>query len=285
MTQRKIVHLLRLYHLYFTMLSFLFLAMENHFEGKSAIITGTSSGIGYALAKEFALGGAKVFAAARSQDKLQALQEDVCSQGGTLTAVPTDVSDPSDVHRLFAAVSEAECSPDIVVNNAAVGHNTEAHTMTAEQMKQVVATNLLGTMYVTREALQGMIERNKGHLVFLSSLAGKMAFPSLSVYSATKFGIEGFTESIREELKGTNILITIARPGVTDTNFFQTAGMEDFAHAMQGKMHSPDQVAGEIVKAIRKKRSEITIGSDRNFLLFLKHLPRSLARRLLPFFS
>ena len=112
-----------------------------------------------------------------------------------------------------------------------------------------------------------------------------MAFPNLSVYSATKFGIEGLAEAMREELKGTGILTTVVRPGVTDTEFFDAADMQDFAQVMKGKMQPADAVAQEIIEALAARREDVTIGPDKYFMPLLKLLPTRIARKFLRFFS
>lgn len=256
--------------------------VPDRFSGQSIVVTGASTGIGQALASQLAEEGAHVFAAARNMQKLTVLQE---ASSGRITPIQTDIRDATQVHRLFGRVDEAGNGVDIVVNNAAHGHNNRIDQMDLEEINSVVSTNLLGAMYVTREALRRMLHQGKGHIAFVSSLAGRMAFPNLSVYSATKFGIEGLAEAMREELKGTSVITTVVRPGVTDTSFFAAANMQDFARSMEGKMQPADAVAQQIVEAIAAKREDATIGPDKYFMPFLKHLPTRIARKLLPFFS
>lgn len=252
--------------------------ITHRLQGKRALVTGATTGIGREVAKELAKHNVRVIAVGRTESQLQSLEQE---QAG-IEGISTDISRLDDVQSLFRKMGFI---PDIVVNNAARGHNNGLHEMNDEQLHGVVNTNLMGTLYVTREALKDMIERNSGQLVFVSSLAGKMGFPNLSVYSATKFGIEGFVDALREEIKQTGIHAMIVRPGVTDTDFFDTAGMNGFAEQMKHKMQSPTQTAVEIVEGIAQKKKELTIGPDKRFLPFLKHLPGSWARKLLPYIS
>jgi short-subunit dehydrogenase len=255
------------------------------FAGKSIVVTGASAGIGHALTRKLVAEGAHVFAAARNKEKLESLSALSTGLSGKITPVRTDIRDVLQVEKLFEVVDAAGSGLDIVFNNAAHGHNSHVDAMSIDEIDSVVSTNLLGTIYMTREALQRMKIQGKGQVAFISSLAGRMAFPNLSVYSATKFGIEGFAEAIREELRGTNILTTIIRPGVTDTNFFEEADMQDFAEKMKYKMQSADSVAAEIADALAAKREDVTIGPDKYFMPLLKILPTRIARKFLRFFS
>jgi hypothetical protein len=256
---------------------------------KTVLITGASSGLGKSLAKKSAVLGGKVFAAARSLDELKILSDDAKEKSdntkGTIIPVKTDVRDLESVKNLFDRIDENGNGIDIVINNAAIGHNSKIQDISDDELRDIVNTNLIGSISVTREAINRMLEQNNGHLVFVSSLAGKLAFPNLSIYSATKFGIEGLAESIREELAETGINVTIVRPGIMDTNFFATAGMNEFADTMKNKMQSPDDVADEIINAIANRSHDVTIGSDKRFMPLLKLLPKSIARKLLPYIN
>lgn len=257
---------------------------SERFSGQTIVVTGASAGIGHALAQKLAKEGGRVFAAARNMEKLAELARGSESSAGRIVPVQTDVRDAILVQRLFEQIDAESGKIDIVVNNAAHGHNNHVDEMSVDEIDSIVSTNLLGAIYMTREALQRMKIQNKGHLAFISSLAGRMAFPNLSVYSATKFGIEGFAEATREELKETNIITTVIRPGVTDTDFFDAANMQGFAEAMKDKMQTADAVAQEIVEALAAKKEDVTIGPDKYFMPLLKILPTRIARKLLRFF-
>jgi len=263
------------------------MAIDGPLQGKNILVTGASSGLGRALVKEGARRGNQVFAAARSMDKLRNLAHEVGESGGQgrLTPIEADVRDPASIQNLFALIDQMVLKVDVVINNAAVGHNSSIGEITDEEATQIVSTNLLGTIMITREAIKRMIPHGSGQIAFISSLAGKLAFPNLAVYSATKFGVEGFAEAAREELGATGIGVTLIRPGIMDTNFFKTAGMGDFARNMKNKMQTPEDVARQALEAIERNKSEITIGSDKRFLPFLKHFPRSIARKLLPYIT
>lgn len=251
--------------------------------GKSVLVTGASRGIGRALSMKLADEGATVFSAARNEEALEQLSGAV--QGpGKILPIQADIRDALQIEEMFSRIDGETNSLDIVVNNASHGHNNRIDDMDLAQINSVVSTNLLGSMLTTRHALQRMIPKNEGQIAFVSSLAGKMAFPNLSVYSATKHGIEGFADALREELKASNIITTVIRPGVTDTDFFNAAQMGEFATNMKHKMHSPELVAAEIADALAAKKTDVTIGPDKYFMPLLKLLPTHIARKLLRFF-
>jgi len=269
---------------YATILYPVIMHASERFSGQAIVVTGASAGIGHALAQKLAKEGGHVFAAARNMEKLTELAHGSEGSAGRIIPVQTDVRDAIQVQRLFEQIDAESGKIDIVVNNAAHGHNSRIDQMELGEVQSVVSTNLLGAMYVTREALQRMTKQGKGHIAFVSSLAGRMAFPNLSVYSATKFGVEGLAEALREELKGTGIITTVIRPGVTDTDFFDAANMQGFAEAMKDKMQTADVVAQEIVETLAAKKEDVTIGPDKYFMPLLKILPTRIARKFLRFF-
>jgi short-subunit dehydrogenase len=257
---------------------------KNYFSEKTAVVTGASSGLGQAISKKLASRGATVFAAARNTEQLCSLQADATqnSPNGSIIPITTDIRDPESVACLFQHIDEQRGKIDFLINNAAHGHHEPLQDISFDQIESIVRTNLMGSIYATRHALERMLLQGDGQLVFVSSLAGKLAFPELSVYSATKFGIEGFASAIREELSGSGIHVSVIRPGVMDTDFFRRAGMNPDKYS---RKQDPNVVAEKILNAITREEQETVIGQDRRFMPFLKHLPESWARRLLPYFG
>lgn len=256
----------------------------NYFSEKIAVVTGASSGLGRAMSKKLALRGAIVFAAARNTEQLNSLQADIAQNfpNGSIIPITTDIKDPESVACLFRHVDKQRGRIDLLINNAAHGHHEPLQDISFDQTESIVRTNLMGSIYTTRHAIKRMLPQNSGQLVFISSLAGKLAFPDLSVYSATKFGIEGLASAIREELKGSGINVCVIRPGVLDTDFFRRAGINPDKY---NQKQDPNSVADQVLNAIARGEKEAVIGSDRRFMPFLKHLPESWARRLLPYFG
>ena len=142
-------------------------------------------------------------------------------------------------------------------------------------------------MRLTQKVLAEIIKNQRGQIVFVTSLAGKMGFPNLSTYSATKFGIEGFAEAVRSEVTNQGIDITVLRPGVTDTEFFEVAEMTDFADAMkqEGKIHSPKDIADFLLDKLPKKPNELTYGRDKWFIKLLPFLPHNMRLKILSLIS
>lgn len=257
-------------------------------KNKTVLITGASSGLGAALATESAKAGATVVATGRNVAALQALPVSLKTTPdatGSILPIPADLIQRSAIRSLFAEIDEKCGKINIVINNAALGHNSALAETSEDDIQNIITTNLISAAFVAREALIRMLEQKSGNIAFISSLTGKLAFPHLSVYSASKFGIEGLAEGVREELIGTNTVVTLIRPGIMNTNFFKTASMDEFAHTMLPKMQSPEKVANATLEAIINNKTDVTIGTDRRFMPLLKILPRSLARKLLPFIT
>jgi short-subunit dehydrogenase len=183
------------------------------------IVTGASQGIGRETAILLASKGAKVWAAARSEDKLKQLAAD--HEG--IEAFPCDVSDDADRAALVAAAGAV----DILINNAGLGWMGLVEDMPAEQVRKLFEVNVLGLIDLTQRVLPGMIERRHGHIANVSSVAGWVAMPPLSVYSSTKFAVNGFTDGLRRELVGRGVTVALVNPGPIDTGFTDRAVRED----------------------------------------------------------
>ncbi len=176
------------------------------------LVTGASSGIGRATALRLARDGASVVAAARNTDRLETL---AASHPG-ITAVRCDVTVEADRARLVA-----EAGPlDVLVNNAGVGWMGQVESMPADAVRTLVETNVVALIDLTRRVLPGMIERRLGHVVNIASVASWVAFPPYTVYSATKFAVQGFSEGLRRELLGRGVTAGTVNPGPIVTEFF-----------------------------------------------------------------
>ena len=178
-------------------------------------------------------------------------------------------------------------SVDVLINNAGLGYEKSFIDQTEEEILQVLNTNLISQILLTKEFLPNMLEKGDGKIIYVTSLAGKIGFPELAPYSASKFGVEGFAETLREELKNTGVKICVVRPGVTDTPFFQPAGMTEYYHKVKksGKIHPPESVAKAILKNINIMPDEIVVGSDRIYLRILPFIPYKWRFKLLDFIN
>jgi NADP-dependent 3-hydroxy acid dehydrogenase YdfG len=222
----------------------------------TALVTGASSGIGAATAKALAERGAAVALLARRADRLQGLKRDIESAGGTALVVTADVTDAGQVSAAVQSMVAELGRLDTVVNNAGLMRMGPAEEASVQDWDDMVTVNVQGVLYVTRAALPHLIEaaadspRGVADLVTISSTGGWVARPGTAVYSLTKFGVNAFSEGIRQELLGKRVRVGIVSPGTVDTEIFthlpapsreaferQTAGMvklrpEDIADAV-----------------------------------------------------
>ncbi|HZQ26519.1 MAG TPA: SDR family NAD(P)-dependent oxidoreductase [Acidimicrobiales bacterium] len=183
------------------------------------IVTGASSGIGRATARLLASKGAHVFAAARSKGALEELAE---AQPG-ITPVVADVADDEERAALVGAVGDV----DVLVNNAGIGWSGLVEEMPAEQVRMLFEVNVLGLIDLTQRVLPGMLARKRGHIVNVASVAGYVSAPPISVYSASKFAVLGFSDGLRREVSGRGVAVTCVNPGPVSTKFSARAGLVD----------------------------------------------------------
>ena len=186
-------------------------------DGKVAAITGASSGIGEATARALAGEGAKVALVARRHDRLVALADEIEQQGGDALAIQADVSDHGKVEALTGQIKGQFGGLHILVNNAGLMLLGPVDGADVEEWRRMIEVNLLGLLYCTREAIPVIRESGGGHIVNLSSVAGRTATLGAGVYNMTKWGVVGFSESLRQEALHSNIRVTVVEPGFTDT--------------------------------------------------------------------
>lgn len=186
-------------------------------DGDVAIVTGASSGIGEATAEALAARGASVVLAARRESELEALADRLESADGEALAVPTDVTEEEDIDALVDTTLDEFGSLDILVNNAGVMLLEPVERADRDNFRQMIEVNLLGLMNLTHAALPAMQEQGGGHIVNVSSTAGRRANANSSGYNATKFGVNAFTEALRQEVTTDGIRTTIIEPGAVDT--------------------------------------------------------------------
>jgi NADP-dependent 3-hydroxy acid dehydrogenase YdfG len=191
--------------------------MAGKLEGKVAIVTGASSGIGEATAIALASEGAKVAVSARRGDRLDALVKQISDQGGDAFAIVGDVTDEQQAKDLVDKTKAHYDRIDILVNNAGVMLLGMIDGATTEDWRRMVNTNVLGLMYATHAALPVMKAQGEGHIVNISSVAGRTAQAGSGVYNATKWGVNGFSEALRQEVHKDKIRVTIVEPGIVAT--------------------------------------------------------------------
>lgn len=218
--------------------------------GSVAIITGASRGIGEAVARAAAARGARVGLIARSKDDLEHVHS--ACPGSAIAAA--DVTDRSTLDEAVARL-ESELGPcDILVNNAGAGAHGLAAQTPIDVFEQMIRVNYFSTVYATKAVLGGMISRRRGHLVFVSSIAGRIGAPLEAAYSASKFAVTGLAEALSAEVAPHDIGVSTIYPGPVATDFFNARGV-----AYQRKRPKPvsaEQVASVIMTAVEKGQAE-----------------------------
>ena len=216
--------------------------------GRTALVTGASGGLGQAIARALAQRGASLVLSARTVDVLEALAAET---GGRVVA--SDLSDRAAVERLVEDAGPV----DALVANAGIPGSGPLESFSVEQIDRALDVNLRAPMIMTRLMCEGMVSRGGGHIVFVSSLSGKAGTARSSVYAATKFGLRGFAQSLREDLRPRGVGVSTVFPG-----FIRGAGMfHDSGAKVPGYVgtKTPDDVARAVVKAIEHDRSEIDV--------------------------
>ena len=186
---------------------------------RHVVVTGASSGIGRAIAVRFAAKGARVTAVARSREPLDELAR---SQPG-ITPVVADLMLDAD----RAAVIDGAGPVDVLVNNAGIGWIGAVEEMPPEQVQKLFSINVVALIDLTQRVLPGMLDRKRGHIVNVASVASWVSIPPLTVYSATKFAVQGFSDGLRRELAGRGVKVTTINPGPVATRFGARARFED----------------------------------------------------------
>ena len=252
--------------------------MKDIFNNKVVIVTGASSGIGEATAREFAANGSKVMLAARSENKLANIVSEIKSGGYEAAYIKTDVSIEEDCRNLVQKTVEKYGTVNILINNAGLSMRASFNQVNLGVLKTLMDVNYWGTVYCTRYALPYLVA-NKGSLVGVSSIAGFHGLPGRTGYSASKFAIHGFLETIRIENLKNGLHVMIIFPGFTSSEIRKHALTADGTEQgesprEEGKLMSPEYVAKWVLKGIKKKkRNKILTWEGRFTALFQRIVP------------
>jgi NADP-dependent 3-hydroxy acid dehydrogenase YdfG len=189
---------------------------------KVAIVTGASSGIGYATALALSRSGAKVAAGARRMDRLESLQNEISKNGEEVFVQKLDVTIKSECDALADAVLKKWGTIDILINNAGLQPLSFFKNLKVEEWDKMIDVNIRGVFYCTAAVIPTMMNKNSGHIVNISSMAGRLVYPSGSVYCATKHAVTAFSEGLRQEFsQRSNIRVTCIEPGVVATELME----------------------------------------------------------------
>ena len=255
--------------------------MSNRFPGASVFITGASAGIGAAMARAFAKEGAKVALAARRKDRLTALATEIESAGGSALPLACDVTDRASIDAAVAQTVETFGGLDIAIANAGFGVNGTFESLETEDYRRQFDTNFFGAIDTAKAALPHLIA-SRGRLVFVSSVLGRVAAPAYSAYTASKFALCGFADSIYYELADHGVSVTCIEPGLIQSDFRMTDNKGRF-HDNRSEpspkwivMPAP-KAAQKMLRAIQKRKPEAIITHHGKFAVFLcRHFPASL---------
>jgi uncharacterized protein len=236
-------------------------------KGKTVIVTGASSGIGRQMARECARLGANLILIARSVDRLERLKKELTMQHEVKVDVrPFDLADSDAVKTCLEAIKLDYHEIHVLINNAGFGIFDTFAEAKLEDIDHMFRVNVLGLMTVTRLILPKMLQQGSGHIINVASIAGKIATPKSTVYSATKHAVLGFSNGLRMELAGTGVHVTAVNPGPIRTNFFNVADPEgNYSNKVGRFMISPEEVAQKVVAAIGTRKREINIPRSMDF--------------------
>jgi short-subunit dehydrogenase len=252
--------------------------MRQLFKDKVVIVTGASSGIGEAVAREFAANGSKVMLAARSEHRLEAIVNEIRAGKYEASFVRTDVSRAADCKALVEKTIEKYGTIDILINNAGVSMRAAFIDVDLSVLHTLMNVNFWGTVYCTKYALPYLVA-NKGSVVGVSSVAGFHGLPGRTGYSASKFAMHGFLETIRIEYLKRGLHVMVIAPGFTSTEIRMHALMatgkeQGFSPKDEKNLMSPEYVAKWVLKGIRKKkRNKILTWEGRFTALFQRIIP------------
>lgn len=245
--------------------------------GKHVVVTGGSRGIGEALAREFASRGCIVTVVARSVDALNKVADSINGN-----AVVADLTDDLVVDGLIEHIESKHGAIDVLVNNAGLETSTAFAVEDTREIRAVSRVNFEVPLLLTRHVLPGMLQRNEGHVVFVSSLAGTAGFPGMATYGGTKAGILNFVAGLSRELKSSNVNTTILSPGPVDTGMWDA--IEAKTNSVQGVVQrfqklqlipkaDPQQLAKRTVNAVANNKPFVRDPKRLSINFWLNHLP------------
>ncbi len=231
-------------------------------DGKTAMVTGASQGIGEAISRRLAERGANVVLAARSTDKLERVREEIVAVGGNACVLELDLARPEEIGERLKGLPQGFDAIDVLVNNAGITGDNLLARMSLEQWRTVLDTNLTGAFAVTREVVRGMMRRRWGRIVTVSSVIGLMGNAGQANYAAAKAGLIGFSKSLARELASRNITANVVAPG-----FIETAMTEALPEATRAEMFDriplrrlgrPEDIANAVVYLASEEADYVT---------------------------
>ncbi len=226
--------------------------------GRVAAVTGGSAGIGAACARRFASEGMAVSLAARRPDRLEHVAGRIGQAGGRVLAVSADVTSEPDMRAFVTRTLATFGRLDVLVANAGIGFHGTLEDTTPEVMRQLLEVNFMGTLHAVRAAMPHFEAQRSGHVLVVSSIVGRRAVPGSAGYAATKFAQVGLAESLRAELRGSGIHVSLVYPVATITDF-HAAMRENYGFGVEanGPRQTAEQVAEAMLRCVRRPRPEV----------------------------
>lgn len=254
------------------------------FKGKTVIITGASSGIGMALARQFAAMGSNVVMGARSEEKLRSLAQEIASAGGMAVWAVADVAKEQDCKTLIAKAVEQFGGVDILICNAGISMRALFDDVDLSVLHRLMEVNFWGTVYCAKYALP-WLQQSKGNLVGVSSVAGIHGLPGRTGYSASKYAMTGFLETVRIENLKKGLHVMIACPGFTASNVRLSALTADGSPQGESprkeeKMMSAEEVARRIIRGIARRKRNVLMEFDGRATTCIKKFAPGLLDRM-----
>ncbi len=251
-----------------------------NFYGKVAVITGGSSGIGKSTALELARENCKVIIIGKTKEKVQSTLDELKSISENNSGYVCDISEEKKIKYVIDEIIKKYDKIDFLINNAGFSNYKEFADQSTQEIIDIINTNLLGVIFFCKYVIPYMEKQGYGHILNVASVAGRIGFPKLSVYCASKFGVVGFTESIYYELKKKNINVSLICPGAVNTDFYRDESFKSFPHNKRHKrVLEPTEVAKEIKKAIINKKFEIIIPRLFRLKLLFKDILKPIAMK------
>lgn len=232
-------------------------------EGKVAVVTGAGRGIGKAISVALAKAGCRVVLAARTREQIEAVQKEILSRGGDALALPTDLTADEDIQRLVEATQTKWGAADILINNAGWGKRAPVVGASLTDWDRTFRLNLRAPMVLAKALLPNMIAKREGAVINIGSVSGKTGEANGAAYSASKFGLIGFTQSLYEEVREHGIKVTVILPGFVDTPLIPPNRQLD-----RSKMIQADDIAQTVLFVLTSPATccpvEITVRPQRS---------------------
>jgi short-subunit dehydrogenase len=228
------------------------------YQGLHALVTGASSGIGRLLALRLAEQGARLALVARRAEELDRVADEIRRAGGEAVPLPCDVAVREQAEACAKQALERFGAVDLLVNNAGYGRHRGFLEWDLDDMERMLRVNFLGTLYFTKLLLPAMVERRRGWLVFMSSVAGKIAAPEESVYAASKFAMQGLAQALSIEVEDAGVHVLTVCPGAIRTPFFDAEALRRMPPVSRRGMVEPEPLVAAILRALAQGKREIT---------------------------